>query len=617
MRTRYQTRNILYSSIAYHTRSRNRRLFTNGIPKKKRRNNRLWVSATKTRNFMLKDCLVDWLKLVKNKGKNKGKNNMRNNEFTGFSRFIIDKGNEFEDELVKYIDTNIFPVVKVADGKDACVKVNFEKTKKLMLDGTPIIHSAPVRTKNNTGGIIDLLVRSDYLKYLVEDNPLSAEYETKKAPNLQGDYHYTVIDIKFSTLPLRADGIHLLNSDSFPAYKVQTYIYTQAVGEIQGYESRYAFILGRRWRYTSKKTTFKEFNCLDKLGVIDYENIDADYKNMTKDAVKWVRDLKNDGEKWTVNPPSRTELYPNMCKDSGIWNKEKAKIAKNIGDITQLWYCGVKNRDVALKNGIRSWKDEDCNSSKIGQNGSRGLVIDKIININKQKTDKIYPVIIENNIYKWKSREENELFVDFETMGDVFAGFDQLPRQPCTEIIFMIGVSWVENDKVVYKSFICNENTLAEEFRIMNEFNIFTEEKGYPPLYFWHAEKVFWERAENRQMERRDISEEQTRIISDNWKINDWRDLANVFRTEPIVIKDCFNFGLKDISKSMRKFGMIKSKIESKCNSGMDAMVGAYQCYRDYENPSTCTLMKDIEKYNKFDCEVLQEIIEYLRNNHT
>ena len=94
------------------------------------------------------------------------------------------------------------------------------------------------------------------------------------------------------------------------------------------------------------------------------------------------------------------------------------------------------------------------------------------------------------------------------------------------------------------------------------------------------------------------------------------RGIAQVFRTEPIVLKGSFGFGLKEIAGSMRKHKMIKSKIESKCHSGMDAMIYAYNCYQDNENPAACDIMKDIEIYNRFDCEVLWEIIEYLRNNH-
>lgn len=613
MRTRQQIRLLRTNAVAFHTRSKNPILITRGLPKKKRRNNKIWVAATHIKNYMIKDPLVDWLKIVKHTGKGKKK------EFTGFLEYIVNKGNDFEENLVKYINDNIFPVVKVADGKGACTKANYEKTKKLMMEGVPIIHSAPVKTKNNTGGIIDLLIRSDYLGTLVNINPFSdhPETETKKAPNLDGDYHYVVIDVKFSTLPLRADGFHLLNSDNYPAYKAQTYIYTQAVGEIQGYESRFAFILGRRWRYTSKGVKEQEFSCLDRLGVIDYDNVDNEYKTLTKQAVQWVRDVKNDGDKWSVNPPSRPELYPNMCKDSGIWNKEKSKIAKNTGDITMLWYCGLKNREVGINNGIYDWRDKRCNSSVIGQKGSRAPIIDKIIDINQQKKIKISPNVIQNNVYQWKDMKSNEIFVDFETLSDVFAGFGDLPRQPCSELIFMIGVSYIEDGEYKYKSFICNQATLDEEYRIMDEFNDFVLAKGIPPMYFWHAERMFWSRAENRHFEREDLTVEQKDHISDNWKVEDWRDLAQVFRTEPIVLKDCFGFGLKNIAKSMRKYGMIKSKIESNCHNGLDAMTYAWKCYQDYENPASCTIMRDIEKYNKFDCEVLCEIIQYLRNNHT
>ena len=71
----------------------------------------------------------------------------------------------------------------------------------LIKRGVPILHSVPVKNKyNSTQGVIDLLVRSDYLNLLVDDVCLSPDEESKKAAKLSGDYHYVVIDIKFSTL---------------------------------------------------------------------------------------------------------------------------------------------------------------------------------------------------------------------------------------------------------------------------------------------------------------------------------------------------------------------------------------------------------------------------------
>ena len=95
--------------------------------------------------------------------------------------------------------------------------------------------------------------------------------------------------------------------------------------------------------------------------------------------------------------------------------------------------------------------------------------------------------------------------------------------------------------------------------------------------------------------------------------------MCELFKQEPIVIKDCFKFGLKPIAKAMYKHGLIHTKLESECSSGMTAMVKAWNCYKDSDNsnPSTCSVMQDIAKYNKFDVSVLEDILTYLRKNHT
>ena len=119
-----------------------------------------------------------------------------------------------------------------------------------MKQGVPIIHSAPLSNKKNkTYGIADLLVRSDYLNQLV-DVPI--DLPDGRATKLNTDYYYVVIDIKYQTLKLKSDGLHLLNNNSIRAYKAQTWIYNQALGNIQGYTPSCAYILGRRWNYTSK-----------------------------------------------------------------------------------------------------------------------------------------------------------------------------------------------------------------------------------------------------------------------------------------------------------------------------------------------------------------------------
>lgn len=596
-----------FSSVFNNTRSKRPRLseplYSNDI------NN--YVPASHVYNYMVNDTLVDWLKFS-SRSRNVS-NTFRPKNKDNFNEYILEKGILFEENIVKYINDNIHPVVKVSE---YITSQNCEQTLYLMKNGTPIIHSAPViNNYNKTKGVIDLLVRSDYINNITTLESLSEEEKIRKASKLNNPYHYVVVDIKFSTLPLRSDGKHLQNTNSFCAYKSQLLIYTQAIGRLQGYTPPYAFILGRRSKYTKGGITNTSYNSLERLGRIDYKKLDKEYWTKTKKAINWVRNVKQNSYNWSCKPPSRIELYPNMCKDSGIWNKEKNEIAEEIGEITMIWNVGQKHRNNALKKGIYSWHDPNCTSENLGITGKNALIIDKIMNINRQNDIKILPKKIKNNKHNWKNNKNN-LYIDFETISDIFSDFNQLPIQNKTDMIFMIGVGWHENNKWYYNSYICNNATYEEEFRIMDEFISFIRSRNDPVLNYWCAEAKFWDTAENRQFNlTNDI--DRKNHISDNWKIKKWCNLYDIFREDSIVIKDCFNFGLKSIAKAMQKHKMINTQLEADCTSGISAMVKASNCYTNNSDPINSEAMQDICKYNEFDCKVLWEIVSYLKDNNT
>lgn len=598
----------LLNCVSDCTRSKRPKLYG---PLDHKKQNKEMISATHIYHYIMQDPIIDWLKSqnTTNYSSNVYKQNGK------FSEFIMNRGIEFESELIKYINYNRIPVISVSK---YITPTSLRQTKQLMYKGTPIIHSAPVRNyQAGTQGIIDLLVRSDYLSNLVDENPLSDDESKLSAVKLGKPYHYVVIDIKFSTLPLRSDGLHLLNSGNYPAYKAQCLIYTEAIGLIQGFTAPHAFIMGRRWNYTKKGTTKHNYTCLNKLGKIAYDTIDIEYKQRIKDAIQWIKDVKKYGANWNLHPPSRKELYPNMCIDSKNWNCEKEKIAEEIGELTNIWYVSVKNRNYALEKGITSWRDNKCNSNIMNIHGVRAPIIDAIMDINRQNIDKIRPNVIKNNIYNWKNNA-NELYVDFETLSDIFTDFNSLPQQPSSDMIFMIGIGWIENNIWKYKNYICTKPTYEEEYRIMDEFIQFITERNHPKIYYWCAESCFWKKAESRQFDIADKAgnTEIKNHITNNWKINDWADLCKLFQNEPIVIKDCFKFNLKSIAKAMKKHGMIYAHIESDCNNGMSAMINAWKSYTNSDQPENSDIMKDIAKYNEFDVRVIWEILTYLRKNH-
>ena len=600
-------------NVYNHTRSKNNLVEIQKHPKK-RRVDISWVTATDTRNFMINDHIIDWFKLYSkniNQSSQSSQSSQSLYKNNSFKDFIMNKGIEFETKIVDYINKNIMEIVSVSPH---ITTETIKKTIELMKLGTPIIHSAPFEdTKNYTRGVIDLLVRNDYLSNLILNTP---PYEN--IPSNLGDFHYVVIDIKFSTLSLCHDGIHILNSNSFPAYKTQTRIYTEAIGQIQNFTPRYAYILGRRWKYTSKGVKYSCNNCLDKVGTIDFKEHDTKYIKLCKTAKKWIRDVRSDGKNWSVNPPSRPELFPNMCVDSGKWNVMKEQISQEIGEISSVWYCGIKQREHALKHNIFSWKNPKCNSKTLGIKGKKAPIIDKIIEINKQQTNLILPSKLKTNLFNWKN-SNNEIFVDFETFVDVFDPLDTLPQQHSTTMIFMIGIYWNNNGNWEYKNFICNTSSFDEEYRIMNDFTSFIRTNNFCNLWYWYAENKFWNSAYKRQFDiackNKDLIKQNN--IRNNWNFTEWKDMYKIFCQEPIVIKDCFKYSLKTISKAMRKHNFITTKLESDCDSGMLAAVRSWEAYQTEKNPQSCAIIQDIAKYNCFDVKVLWEILTYLRKNHT
>lgn len=598
-----------------------------------------WLPATSTYNYMMKDPLLDWLKhhhgslSHKNRKYSKVVNecNVSDKSDYNFTRHIMRQGVKFEDKVMKLITKKFTPerVAEIHGELAPRDPKKYEETLEAMLKGVPIIHSGVLHDpEHKTFGIPDLLVRSDWIHFLVREPPhLLEEIAYIKAPKLNRQWHYCVIDIKFTALMLRADAGHLLNAASFPAYKAQLLVYNWALGYAQGYTPQQAYILGRRWRYTSKGETFVNDTCFDKFGIINYVSLDQKYVEETEKALDWVREVRSeDAADWntTKYPLDRWELYPNMCNShDSPWHAVKQQLADDNKELTNLWMVGPKNRAIALKQGICKWTDPKCTAEILGITGQKtGGILDEILRVNQSKTLKITPEIITTDIHNWKERDTIEFFVDFETCNGVISDIKWLPSARTETIIFMIGVGYIDphTKKWVTKDFICDKLTLKDEETICNAFSTFIQETAAehgvdnPKCIHWaRAEESFW----NDAVERHNP-------ISDRWNSCswEWMDLLEVFKEEPIVVNGAMSFGLKDVAKAMKSHGFIQSEWDKTnvCVDGQSAMVAARHAHK-----LSCTsgkpmrdipIMKQILKYNRVDVRVLYEIITYLREHH-
>ena len=60
------------------------------------------------------------------------------------------------------------------------------------------------------------------------------------------------------------------------------------------------------------------------------------------------------------------------------------------------------------------------------------------------------------------------------------------------EIIYMIGVGYIKNNKWNYISFTCDSPTNDSEYKIIDKFMKFVNSHSKNPrIIYWHAEKSF------------------------------------------------------------------------------------------------------------------------------
>lgn len=626
--------------------------------KRKRDNSESYVSGSSVKNYLLKDPVLDWLDLYYDKNnedikenkkrriiKNKSNKSNKINKSDKFNKInkinksnkndsnlmvLLDAGNEFEDKVMDHLNRHFADEMLTInkDGRLGVTNKNYKKTIDAMNKGIPIIAQAVLfNNDNKTSGVADLIVRSDYLNKVVNRPVLNLEKESITAPKLKMisglSYHYRVIDIKWTTMNLCANGYTIRNDNRFPCYKGQLAIYNSMIGAIQGYTPSEAYILAKGWKIDKKNNPQEGYNCFDLLGVIDYDGFDYPFINKTAEAIKWVKDVRKNGASWNPYKPHREEMYPNASnKNDAPWTKVKKDICENINEITQIWFVNEQHRKNAHAQGIMSWKDEMCNSQTMGITGdSKPNVIDAILEINRDPKGKISPENITNDLLYWQTSSPVDFYVDFETINECFYNpeVDIYKSKVDADFIFMIGVGYIENNEWKYKVFTANKLTSHEEFRVVDEFTKFIDKKSkeLDPENIYVPRLFHWSQAEVTNFMHVNMRHSKEWI---KWQTTiEWVDMYNVFTSEPIVVKGALNFRLKEIGKAMYKLGLIKTKWnDDGPGDGLGAMMDAVKYYKQVfsQSEKSSNNLTPIINYNEVDCKIIWEIVKYLRENH-
>jgi hypothetical protein len=582
------------------------------------------ISASSIRNYMLDDPLIDWLKYYSidninkkpnhNNNHNNHNNNYNNNNNHNFNSFIMEQGNIFEKIVFTKLKENLkdnFSIIQVSYNNESQSYEKYMETLKYMKEGVDIIYQGVLHDYNNKlYGVPDLLVRSDKFNSIFNQQ---IEFSNKKKN------YYVVVDIKHSTIHLNCNQEYIKDINSTPAYKGQILIYNKILNNIENNIEHLGFILCKKIIYTKNNITYSNDNFLENIATIDYNNYDNYYVEKVNYAIDWIKRMRTEGNNWSLLPkPSILELYPNMKNDKDDhYRKIKIELADKLNEITNIWWCGYNKRQLAHSKNIFSWKDKKFNAEIIDIKSIKiATTINNILNINRS-TSSIIKIddLIKNNDWRYNN-DIMEFYIDFETLNH---NIGQVNINDNNDIIFMVCIGWnnyTNNNFWEYQTFMINKNNDDEELNMINrmwefinnkikEFN----KKDYNFIHWTHAEITFYNKFLSKHP------------FNNSTQLNKFKsfDLYKLFLDNNIVVKGALNFSLKTVANAMYKNKLITTcwDTSSICCNGLNAMYLAYNLYKnnDYVD-SNNNIMKEIIKYNIIDCQVMWEMLSYLRNNY-
>jgi hypothetical protein len=590
---------------------------------------REWVSATATRNFLLDDTLIDWLDLYgRDHGFQPDAELANYDARTDFTEFLFGKAKEFELAVVEYLKTLTDVVTIASERGDSRRLEKAEDTFHAIASGAPVIYQPVLRNpQNRTYGMPDLLVRSDELLKLFPGLFPSAEGEVPAAGIGAVNWHYRVVDIKFTMLDFLAGG-GLGNGGSNIAYKGQLYIYNRALARVQGYLPATAYVLGRSWVQVIKGQTSRGRDCLERLGPVTNESLiqGQPLDNLADEACAWVRLVRENGHNWVVLPePSVPQLRPNMGTNDSTWSTAKSRIADELHELTLLWYVGFGKRCAANDAGIYRWNDPNCTAAALGVTGATVQpTLQAILDINRTDGPLVAPPKVTAAQEQWRATPALEFYVDFETVNDLDDDFSRIPERGGQPLIFMIGCGHIECGQWQFRCFTadaltedCEEVIIDAWLAHMRAVRERLAPTGETPL------AIHWSPAETSNLTNAynaAIARHPHRAAE--WSAGpNWFDfLKHVIKAQPVVVRGAWGFGLKALTQAMYEHGLIGTQWTDGPTDGLGAMLGAWWCAREAAQAGVSLrdieFMREIEQYNEVDCKAMMEIVAYLRGHH-
>lgn len=569
-----------------------------------------WISASALRNWCEGEPVLDWLDLY---GEAHGymKDNDRDDfsPMTDMGRFVREKGNDFERQVVDLIGNRLEIERGSLPEDDGDWALGFERTLELMRAGVDAVYQGVVACENRKlWGRPDLLVRSDRLQRFIDE---PCEVEAAGSPTLGHEgFHYVPIDIKFKSFNLLKSGE--VGADDL-SKKVQVAVYALALEGMQGHRPVRGFMLGRCVNRHKEKG--ENLSCFGRLAPVTVDLVLGELEQ----ADTWARKVRAEGASWSLLDSNMLEMQLNMSNQQDFpWHATKRELSSVYRPLTALWQVTPRVIGPLLDRDVRSWS-WDMPIEDLGLSSNRASILREVLLAQKPgfRCTDASRVFLGREL--WGEPADVEFYVDFETVTDLDDDFSALPLKGGSPRIFMVGCGHVEDGRWVFRDFTAADLSAVEEERVLREWVTHMESVRLrlgpsverPLVFHWsHAEVSFMSSAYNSAVER----------LGGVWPEIRWYDLlSEVVRPTPFVVNGALGFGLKAVAKSLHALGLIETKWEDGPIDGLAAMVGAWRCDAEARasgvSMAELPLMREIRDYNEVDCRVMWEIVKFLRQS--
>lgn len=291
---------------------------------------------------------------------------------------------------------------------------------------------------------------------------------------------------------------------------------------------------------------------------------------------------------------SSGSLYPNLkASYQGVFlldtdeKKKYQQICEKVCDVSVVWQCGIKRRQLLREKKIYSWKDPAFTDYFYDMVSSpkRIQIIDRMLQLAScPDQDFLFPDEGLLETFPELRRDLSDwVFVDFET--------------DFSKCIYLLGYYTQEDG---YRCEWADHLDPGSEKPLMHKiYSVLSSFKQNGRLLCYYvAEKNFWK--ERCGFHRLDVYADL---------FDGMLDLSHVFLDGPLVIQGVFNFKLKNIASKLYEKGHIGICQPEGCLDGAQSVDLA----RHYFKTRSDDIGGILENYNQFDCQVLYEMVGFLQ----